>query len=87
MVKRKTLAKTRELLSQYCSKECQLVDVVPQLSESVVETTDLGFEVDDDFTPVTSWTVDGVLVRIQMDKKVGQSDVDRLEKILKDSLI
>lgn len=86
MVKRKTLKKANEILNQYCSRECDLVDVVPQLTESIVETTDLGFEVDDDTSPVTTWSVDGVVVRVQIDQKVSQSDVERLEKILKTHL-
>lgn len=77
----KVRSKVKEILNRYCGRYCELVDVKADVVEDVADGDDMGFE-----SVVaegrSTLIVDKVLVRIQIDRRVGRVNRERLNQIL-----
>ena len=74
------------LLDQYCGNSCQIIDVDVLINEKVPEVDDLGFESVSEVNKNQEYFVESVTLNVQVDKRITQSNIEKLRAILKNHL-
>lgn len=74
------------LLDQYCGNSCQIIDVDVLINEKIPEVDDLGFESATEVNKNQEYFVENVMLNVQVDQKITQSNVEKLRAILKNHL-
>lgn len=74
--------KLEPLLNKYCGEACQIIQVTPEIQESLSAIEDLGFEGGAEDEVRNSFYVERASIRIQVDGRVTSQNRDLLEKIL-----
>jgi flagellar motor switch protein FliG len=73
--------KLEPLLQRYCGEACEIINVDPEIQESLAESEDLGFESTVDEAK-NAFYVEKATINIQVDGRVTAQNRELLEKIL-----
>ena len=74
------------LLDQYCGNSCQIIDVDVLINEKIPEVDDLGFESATELNKNQEYFVENVMLNVQVDQRITQSNIEKLRAILKNHL-
>ncbi|MDD9950278.1 MAG: hypothetical protein OXT67_01810 [Zetaproteobacteria bacterium] len=77
-----TRLKLRNLLSQYCATQCELISIEVQVDEKVPDHLELGFEGIHSRQNENIYEVSSIRATVQIDDRVSQKDRNRLQNIL-----
>jgi flagellar motor switch protein FliG len=80
--KRAVKNKLEPLLRRYCESSCKILDVRVELDEILPEQLNIGFETPANFAEAMEYEVKKVVVEIQIDQMVDETNQRRLEQLL-----